>query len=199
MTAPVPPETAPPEPTSRAPVTPAPGLSLADLLDEYRRAQAHSMALTTGLTPEQIAWRPNDHSSAIAWHLGHQGAVNHYLVRNLTAAEVTFDAGYDQVFDSATPEPARGDLPPVGDIAAYRDAIAASTCAVIERIANGDVGAPTQLRRVGERLLCAVIDHEYQHAQWIGEVRSTLVDAPLPTPTSNRLIDVDGYWMIAAT
>ena len=172
-------------------------LSLADLLDEHHRAQAYSLALTNDLDPRQIAWRPDDNSSAIGWHLGHQAAVNHYMVRNLTAAEVTFDAAFDKIFDSATAEPHRGDLPSVADIAAYRQAIADSTNAVMARIANGDVGAPAQLQRIAERLMCAVIDHEYQHAKWISEVRSTFIETPAPAPTSNRLVDIDGFWMIA--
>jgi hypothetical protein len=88
-----------------------PTLELERLMGEYRRAQAFSIALIDGLDEEQIAWRPHPDSSAIGWHLGHQAAVNHYLVRNLTAAEPTFDADLDRLFDSATPEPGRGELP----------------------------------------------------------------------------------------
>lgn len=173
-------------------------VSLADLLVEHRLAQAYSLSLVEGLSAEQIAWRPNENSSAIGWHLGHQGAVNHYMVRNLTAAEVTFDEAFDKVFDSATPEPYRGELPALDEIVAYRQAIADSTAGVITRIGNGDVGAPTQLERVARRLMCSVIDHEYQHAKWVGEVRDSLIETFAPMPQSNRLIDVDGYWMIAA-
>lgn len=171
-------------------------LSLADLIEEHRLAQAYSTSLVEGLDADQIAWRPNENSSAIGWHLGHQGAVNHYMVRNLTAAEVTFDEAYDKVFDSATPEPYRGELPSLDEIVAYRTAIATSTAGVIARIGNGDVGAPAQLTRVAQRLMSSVIDHEYQHAKWIEEVRNSLIDTAAPTPASNRLVDVNGYWMI---
>ncbi len=171
-------------------------LSLTDLLHEYDAAQAYSVALIEGLDPSQAAWRPHNNSSAIAWHLGHQGAVNHYLVRNLTAAEVTFNADFDTVFDSATPEPARGSLPPLDEIMQYRQSIARSTTAVIRRIDAGDVGAPEQLRLIAEGLLCAVVNHEYQHATWIGEVRDTMLSTPTPVPASIRLVDVEGYWMV---
>lgn len=171
--------------------------SLGELVEEHRLAQAYSMSLVRGLDAEQIAWRPNEDSSAIGWHLGHQGAVNHYMVRNLTAAEVTFDEAFDKVFDSATPEPYRGKIPSLEEIVAYRQAIADSTAGVMERIGNWDVGAPAQLERVALRLMCSVIDHEYQHAKWIGEVRTSLIDKPAPTPTSKAVIEVDGYWMIA--
>lgn len=175
-----------------------PAISLVDLLDEYRVAQAYSLALTDDLDDGQIEWRPDENSSAIGWHLGHQAAVNHYMVRNLTAAEVSFDEAFDKVFDSATSEPLRGDLPSRSEIAGYRQAIATSTRMVVTRIANGEVGAALQLHRVAERLMCGVIDHEYQHAKWIEEVRGSFVDTPPPVPESSRLIEVEGYWMIAA-
>lgn len=171
---------------------------LQELLDEYAVAQAWSLALVDGLTDEQVAWRPDENSSAMGWHLGHQAAVNHYMVRNLTAAEVSFDKAYDAVFDSATPEPGRGDIPNLADICAYRDAITASTVAVVHRIANGDVGAPEQLALIGDGLMRAVINHEYQHAAWIREVRDTMVDTPAPAPDSQRLVQVEGYWMVGA-
>lgn len=171
-------------------------LDLRSLLDEYTSAQAFTLALIDGVEPGQVFWRPNENSSAIAWHLGHQGAVNHYMVRNLTAAEVTFNADFDRVFDSATVEPARGDLPPLDEILSYRNAIAQSTRSVIERIDSGNVGAPAQLSFVAEGLMLAVINHEYQHSQWISEVRSELSDSPTPSPASQQLTRVDGYWML---
>ena len=173
-------------------------LPLSDLLDEFDAAQAYSLALVEGLTAEQVAWRPNADSSAITWHLGHQGAVAHYMVRNLTAAEVSFDPAFDSVFDSATPEPERGNLPPLEDIITYRESIATSTRRVIERIDQGDVGAPEQLTLVARGLLTSVVTHEYQHAKWIGEVRSTMLDAGLPIPSSQRLVEIDGYWILGS-
>lgn len=171
-------------------------LGLGDLLDEYAAAQAYSLALVEGLTDDQVSWRPNDNSSAIGWHLGHQAAVNHFMVRNLTAAEVSFDKEFDALFDSATPEPGRGTLPPLAEIVAYRNQIAASTRSVIERISSGAVGAPAQLSAIADGLLRAVTNHEYQHATWVGEVRNTFIDTPIPTPASERVIDVEGYWMV---
>lgn len=171
-------------------------LSLRSLVDEYTSAQAFTLALIDGLEPDQVFWRPNENSSAIGWHLGHQGAVNHYMVRNLTAAEVTFDADFDRVFDSATPEPARGELPSLDDVLSYRNAIAQSTTSVIDRIDDGQVNAPAQLRVIAEGLMLAVINHEYQHSQWISEVRSELSDLPIPTPASQLLTRIDNYWMV---
>ena len=169
------------------------------LLDEYDISTAYSLALIEGLDSDNLHWRPDENSSAIAWHLGHQGAVGHFMLRNLTAAEVSFNADFDAVFDSATPEPGRGGLPSIDEIIDYRKSVSESVHRVIGRIDAGDVGAPEQLQAIATGLICAVVNHEYQHAKWVGEVRDTMIDAPLPTPASERLIDVDGYWMIDST
>ena len=173
-------------------------MSLGELLVEYEAAQRYSLVLVEGLDESQLAWRPNENSSAIAWHLGHQAAVNHYMVRNLTAAEVTFNSAFDAVFDSATPEPGRGSLPNLDEIVGYRTAIAESTRRVINRIDSGDVGAPKQLALIGDGLMRAVINHEYQHSTWIREVRDSILDTPAPQPESDRLIEVEGYWMVGS-
>ena len=165
------------------------------LVAELALARQYSEALVEALDPDQIAWRPHDDSSAIGWHLGHQAVVAHFMIRNLTAAEPSFDPALDAVFDSATPEPDRGSLPPFDELLAYRHAIAASTDRTIGRIIAGDVGAPEQLTIVATGLLRAVIIHEYQHDTWIREVRDTLTDVPAPSPTSTDLVDVEGYWM----
>lgn len=172
---------------------------LSVLLDEYDASTEYSLALVEGLDSDNLAWRPDENSSAIAWHLGHQGAVGHFMLRNLTAAEVTFNADFDAVFDSATPEPGRGALPPIDEIIGYRRSVSESIHRVINRIDSGDVGAPAQLRLIASGLMCAVVNHEYQHAKWVGEVRATMISTPAPEPDSDRLIDVDGYWMINAT
>ena len=88
-----------------------PTSTLRDLLDELDRALTYTDDLQVGLTPEQIAWRPEAESSAIGWHLGHQPAVAHYMLRNLIAAEPRIDADIDALMDSATPERHRGALP----------------------------------------------------------------------------------------
>jgi hypothetical protein len=57
----------------------------------------------------------------------------------------------------------------------------------IGNIADGQVGAPAQLTIVATHLLTAVINHEYQHDQWIGEVRNrtSAIHYPrTPTPTA---------------
>ena len=78
--------------------------SLAELLVEYQRALDHTDELWTDLTPEELHWRPYQQSSAIGWHLGHQAAVAHFMVRNLTAAEPPIDAALDRLMDGATAE-----------------------------------------------------------------------------------------------
>lgn len=166
------------------------------VLDEYHAARAYSLALVEALTPVDISWRPDENSSAIAWHLGHQAAVNHYMMRNLTAAEPSINATFDALFDSATPERARGALPALAWILDYRHAIGARTAETVDRIADGGVGAPAQLALVARGVLTAVVNHEYQHAKWIDEVRSTLTGVVSPTPTSDALRLVDGYYVL---
>lgn len=171
-------------------------LDLDALLTEYERARRYTEVVVDGLDDAQVSWRPDEQASGIGWHLGHQAAVNHYMVRNLTAAEPTFNARFDALFDSATLEPDRGDLPSLEQIYGYRRRIAASTNAVIERIADGQVGAPIQLRSIAEGLLRAVINHEYQHDTWILEVRETIGSPLAPESPSPATDLVEGYWIL---
>lgn len=170
---------------------------LTQLLDEFDRAVTYTGELVADLTDEQVTWRPHEESSAIGWHLGHQAAVAHYLVRNLTAAEQSPDPALDALMDSATPERQRGALPDVARIMAYRAAVAARVRFNIERIDSGDVGAPAQLRSIATGLMTAIVNHEYQHSQWIGEVRRDDhgLDLP-PRPSSELLTEIDGYTIL---
>jgi hypothetical protein len=174
----------------------APGPSVSDLLNEYRLAWRYSLALIDGLGPDQVLWRPHELSSAIGWHLGHQAAVAHYMIRNLTAAEPSLDEAFDRLFDSANPEPDRGRLPPVDEILDYRTASVARVEANVSRIVAGDVGAPEQLLVIADGVLRAVINHEYQHDAWILEVRDTLTDDPAPVPYSTNVSKIDNYWVM---
>ncbi len=171
--------------------------SIAELLSEYDRALAYTEALWADLTEDQVAWRPSTTSSGIGWHLGHQAAVAHYMVRNLTAAEPPIDAELDRLMDSATPESARGDLPDIDRLRAYRDTVADRVRFRIGNISSGDVGAPAQLAVVATTLMVAVINHEYQHSQWIGETRTEALGLRLPdAPTSDRISVIDGYFVV---
>ncbi len=171
-----------------------PSPSLPDLLDEYERALAYTSDLWTDLTADEVRWRADKDSSAIGWHLGHQPAVAHFMVRNLTAAEPSLDPALDALMDSATPPSDRGDLPDIEELSAYRDGVAERVRVRIGDIVAGSVGAPGQLRVIGQMLLVAVINHEYQHSKWIGEVRSEIHRRSLPPlPTSPALDVIDGY------
>jgi DinB superfamily len=171
-----------------------PSSTLRELLGELDRALAYTDELQVGLTPEQIAWRPTSESSAIGWHLGHQSAVAHYMLRNLIAAEPSVDADIEALMDSATPERHRGDLPSLERIRAYRSAVAERIHDRIGEIDQCAVGAPNQLRLIASTLLIAIVNHEYQHSKWIGELRADALglDVP-PLPSSPRLSIVDEY------
>jgi hypothetical protein len=122
--------------------------------------------------------------------------VNHFMVRNLTAAEPSIDPALDALFDSANPEPRRGQLPPLAEILDYRATVATRTRAIVERIASGGVNAPAQLAVVASTLLVALINHEYQHDCWIGEMRTMLGCSASPDPVSSRLTTIDGYLVL---
>jgi hypothetical protein len=56
------------------------------------------------------------------------------------------------------------------------------------------------MQLVAATLLVAVINHEYQHDQWISEVRSRDLGHQLPPrPTSDALSELDGYLVVGAT
>ncbi len=171
--------------------------TLSELLVEYDRALAYTAELWSDLSPDEVAWRPDAQSSAIGWHLGHQPAVAHFMVRNLTAAEPSLDPELDALMDSATAESDRGELPTIDRLVAYRDGVAERVRFRIGAIDRGEVGAPSQLRLIAANLLVAVINHEYQHDQWVGEVRSEAHGRELPPPPrSERLTTVDGYLVV---
>jgi hypothetical protein len=168
-----------------------------ELLDEYRRSLDYTDSLWLDLPADEVAWRPHDEFSPIGWHLGHQAAVAHFMVRNLTAAEPSPDPELDALMDSATPEADRGALPPVERLANFRAAVAERVRFRTDAIARGDVGAPAQLGVIATTLLTAVINHEYQHSQWIGEVRHRELGHRLPLrPASDRLVEIDGYLVL---
>ncbi len=171
--------------------------NLAELLDEYDLARAYTDMLWRDLRDEEIRWRPHPDFSPIGWHLGHQAAVAHFMVRNLIAAEPSPDPDLEPAMDSANPEANRGDLPAPDRIADYRAAVAQRVHVRLRDIDQGQVGAPDQLRVVGQHLLVALTNHEYQHDQWISEVRHRDLGHVLPArPASERLTKIDGYTVL---
>lgn len=178
----------------------SPTNAITPLLDEYRRALNYTDTLWRDLPTEEIAWRPRRNFSPIGWHLGHQAAVAHFMIRNLTAAEPSPDPGLDALMDSATPETDRGDLPTHDRLLAYRTSVAERVVFRVTEIAAGRVGAPSQLLVIAANLLVAVVNHEYQHSQWIAEVRHRDLGHSLPTrPQSERLVELDGYLVLSAS
>ena len=167
------------------------------LLTEYDRARAYTDELWADLTPDEVTWRPHEDSSAIGWHLGHQAHVAHFMIRNLTAAEPSPAPDLDAVMDSANPEKFRGALPTVERLAAFRGTVAERVHARIRNIAAGQVAAASQMAVVGGCLLVALINHEYQHDQWICEVREqNLGHALPPDPETDQVSRVDGYLVL---
>lgn len=170
---------------------------LTEMLREYDKARAYTDELWRDLSPDEIVWRPQEDSSAIGWHLGHQAHVAHFMVRNLTAAEPSPDPELDELMDSATPERFRGALPTVQRLTVFRDTVADRVHTRVGAIAAGHTGAPGQMQIVAATLMTALINHEYQHDQWIGEVRAQALGHPLPDdPTSDAVCRLDGYLVL---
>jgi len=168
-----------------------------ELLSEYDRARAYTDELWMDLTTEEVLWRPRENSSAIGWHLGHQAHVAHFMIRNLAAAEPSPDPEFDKLMDSAFPEPLRGALPAVNRIRTFRETVAERVHARMNAIAGGKVAAADQMTVVATHLLSALINHEYQHDQWIGEVRSQAFGHELPSdPGTDRVCRLDGYLVL---
>ena len=82
-------------------------------------------------------------------------------------------------------------------LSAFRDTVAERVHARIGDIAAGKVSAPTQLTIVATCLLTALINHEYQHDQWISEVRAGQLGHALPAdPESGYVRRIDGYLVL---
>lgn len=170
---------------------------ISGLLAEYDRVLTFTDDLWRDLSPDELRWRPHSESSAIGWHLGHQAHVAHFMIRNLTAAEPSPDPALDRVMDSATLERDRGDLPDLTRLIHFRTTVSKRVRARIGAIRDGHVSAPTQLGLVAVTVMTALINHEYQHDQWIAEVRGRDLGRDLPpVPTSDRLTVLDGYTVL---
>ncbi|NNE94771.1 MAG: DinB family protein [Acidimicrobiales bacterium] len=167
------------------------------LMAEYDNALAYTDELWKDLTEDEVYWRPDQNSSAIGWHLGHQPVVAHFMVRNLTAAEPKLDPRFDEMMDSAKPEPERAPLPPLHLLDTFRADVARRVKFRVGNINRGHVGAPTQMRSIATVMMTSIINHEYQHSVWIGEVRTKQFGYDLPDlPESDLLSDLDGYPII---
>ena len=170
---------------------------IAELLAEYDRARGYTDELWRDLSAEELHWRPEEEFSPIGWHLGHQAHVAHFMVRNLTAAEPSPMPDLDGVMDSANPEKLRLPLPTPARLGEFRDTVAKRVHARLEAIGAGEVDAPAHLKIVAQTLLTAIINHEYQHDKWIGEVRAGNLGHALPDgPPSDRLRTLDGYLVV---
>ena len=171
-------------------------MDLNTLRNEYVLARRYTQSLYEDLSEADIQWRPTPTSSAIGWHLGHQAAVNHYMIRNLLDAEPSLNPQFDTLFDSANPEANRGELPVLTEIIDYRDTIARRTLAHIEALQSGSRSASQQLAQAIVPILASVINHEYQHDCWVREMRTTLGHDKPDTVFSDQVRQLDGYWVL---
>ena len=168
------------------------------LRDEYDLARRYTHSLYEDLSEADVQWRPVPKSSSIAWHLGHQAAAAHALVRNFIEAEASLNPRFDVLFDAANPQENRGDLPPLAEIVTYRGAVTQRLhvhfAALLEGGRPAAHAATQQLGRIIVPIVLALINHEYQHDCWIREMRVQLGHAQPDEVFSSRAQQVDGYW-----
>ena len=173
-------------------------MDLDSLREEYDLARRYTQVLYEDLSEADAQWRPSPQSSSIAWHLGHQAATAHFVLRNLINAEASLNPAYDALFDSASPVASRGQTPPLADIVAYRESVAARAHAHIAAALDGDGeaahDAAQQVADILGPILASLINHEYQHDCWINEMRSALGRPTVDEALSTRVRKVDGYW-----
>jgi hypothetical protein len=173
-------------------------MDLVVLRDEYDLARRYTRHLYEDLSDAEVQWRPEPRSSSIAWHLGHQAAVTHVVLRNLVQAEPSLNPRFDALFDAANPQENRGNLPALAEIVAYRDAAAARTQAHLAAVLDGGGAAAhdaaQQVRRIMAPILASLINHEYQHDCWVREMRLRLGRDKPDAVLSSRVRQIDGYW-----
>jgi hypothetical protein len=171
-------------------------MNLEMLRDEYDQARRYTHSLYADLSEADVQWRPAPKSSGIGWHLGHQAAINHFLLRNLLAAESSLNPLFDALFDASTPEEQRGQLPALSAIVAYREEVARRTHAHIHTLLAGMRPAVQQAMHAMGPLLVSLINHEYQHDCWVREVRALLGRDTPDRVFSHRVRQMDGYWVL---
>ena len=178
-------------------------MNLETLREEYDLARRYTESLYADLSQAEMQWRPEPKSSSIAWHLGHQAAVTHLLLRNLIAGEPSFNPQFDTFFDAANPQEERGQLPEIDEIIAYRDAVAARTHSHLASVLdpNRDVAhdATQQVSRIIAPIVVSLINHEYQHDCWIREMRDLLGRSQPDHVLSGQVRLIDGYWGLQVT
>ena len=171
-------------------------MNLEMLRYEYDQARRYTHSLYADLSEADVQWRPEPKSSGIGWHLGHQAAINHFLLRNLLAAESSLNPQFDALFDASTPEELRGQLPSLSAIVAYREEVARRTHAHMHTLLGGTRPAAQQAMHAMGPLLVSLINHEYQHDCWVREVRALLGRDTPDRVFSHRVRQIDGYWVL---
>ncbi|MEQ8515103.1 MAG: DinB family protein, partial [Chromatocurvus sp.] len=101
-----------------------------ELSDSYHRIRQHSLALTRGLTAEDMQVQVADHVSPTKWHLAHTSwFFERFLLMHDVPGYRLFDSDFDYLFNSyyvtvgsMHPRPERGFLsrPGLDQILAYR-------------------------------------------------------------------------------
>jgi hypothetical protein len=141
---------------------------------------------------EEVSWRPTPDSSAIGWHLGRARRSLHAG----TSAPPTSPGPAHALMDSASLNPA-AETCQLDQLAAFRRGRSTRIHALDDCHRRSRCRrTPRSNRTVGRHLLTLLINHEYQHDRWIGEVRSDL-PRTAAGPSGACLTLVDNYLTLA--
>jgi hypothetical protein len=174
--------------------------TLLELLAEYARALAYTDSLRSDLTPDEVRWRPNELSSPIGWHLGHQATIAHFIMRNMGGVTEPSPApDIEPMMDSTSPVLLRGQLPDLDRLIRLRTTVADRVQTRIATIAGGTGPGAAPMRSIGAALLISMINHEYHHDQWIAQVRSKGLGHELPDPPASEFLSAQDHFLVIDT
>ncbi len=146
------------------------GLTQADALRRYAETRAASLALTEGLSAEDMQVQSMPDVSPTKWHLAHvTWFFETFLLEPRLTGYAPFDPAYGYLFNSyyeavgeRHPRPQRGLLsrPPLADVLAYRAHVDAAMARLIGEADEAAWGSIAPLIELG-------LNHEQQHQELI--------------------------------
>lgn len=179
------------------------------LLSQYQAVRAHTLALTQGLTDEDLCVQAMTDASPGKWHLAHTSWFFEVVVlKDLHPEHVPLDRRFWTLFNSyynslgrQHPRAQRGMLtrPGLAEVRRYRAHVDAGMCQLIEHQAAQGWDAMAWLTRLG-------LSHEAQHQELLltdllylfslnpllPAVHPTLAPRPARLPTALTWVDVPG-------
>ncbi len=165
-------------------------MMIADLLtDAFGRIRETVHHVIDGLTPEELAFRPDDEANSIVWLVWHLTRVQDDHVADMAGTEqVWTSSGWSERFGLSLPVPDTGYGHRSGQVAAvtgdadllagYHDAVHNATVRYVQGLRDGDLDRIVDERwdppvTMGVRLVSIVSD-DLQHAGQAAYIRGLL-------------------------